>query len=182
MSHFVQSKGTWGNFNFRDFLSIIPLWQLRDLGHKTPKSCEYTMKFDYSPVAYTGQFWIQGNRSPACTHCALHWVNRSTRWTFFPSLLHRSLFTLATAEQIFKKWNKSIFASDTESVKSGRCYTSILIYSITIIQQRVCKISFAAKKRFVQQIILNRQNYDKDNVNGQRFIKRTQCNAVFSKF
>ena len=31
------------------------------------------MKFDYSPVAYTGQFWIQENRSPACTHCALDW-------------------------------------------------------------------------------------------------------------
>ena len=31
------------------------------------------MKFDYSLVAYTGQFWIQENRSPACTHCALDW-------------------------------------------------------------------------------------------------------------
>ena len=31
------------------------------------------MKFDYSPVAYTGKFWIQENRSPACTHCALDW-------------------------------------------------------------------------------------------------------------
>ena len=131
-------------------------------------------------LLYKGQKSISHERTRH--HTPLHWVNRSTRWTFFPSLLHRSLFTLATAEQIFKKWNKSIFASDTESVKSGRCYTSILIYSITIIQQRVCKISFAAKKRFVQQIILNRQNYDKDNVNGQRFIKRTQCNAVFSKF
>ena len=67
LSHFVQSKGTWGNMN-------IPLYHIQDLGHKTPKSCEYTMKFDYSPVAYTGQFWIQGNRSPACTHCAVYTV------------------------------------------------------------------------------------------------------------
>ena len=30
------------------------------------------MKFNYSPVAYTGQFWIQENRILECTHCALH--------------------------------------------------------------------------------------------------------------
>ena len=51
----------------RDFFSIIPLCHIQDLGHKTAKSCEYTKEFDYTPVAYTGQFWIQENR----THCAL---------------------------------------------------------------------------------------------------------------
>ena len=50
----------------------MTLYHIQDLGHKTPKSCEYTMKFDYSPVAYTGQFWIQENRILECTHCALH--------------------------------------------------------------------------------------------------------------
>ena len=29
------------------------------------------MKFNYSPAAYTGQLWIQGNCSHACTHCAM---------------------------------------------------------------------------------------------------------------
>ena len=30
------------------------------------------MKFDYSPVAYTGLFWIQENRVLECAHCALY--------------------------------------------------------------------------------------------------------------
>ena len=58
-----------------DFPSIIPLYHIKDLGHKTPRSCEYTMKFDYSPVAYTGQFRIQENRIPECTHCALYTIH-----------------------------------------------------------------------------------------------------------
>ena len=30
----------------------MTLYHIQDLGHKTPKSCKCTMKFDYSPVAY----------------------------------------------------------------------------------------------------------------------------------
>ena len=35
------------------------------------------MKFDYSPVAYTGQFWIQENRSLACAHCAMYFIDNN---------------------------------------------------------------------------------------------------------
>ena len=43
----------------------------QDLRHKAPKSCEYTREFDYTPVAYTWQFWTQGNRTVHTAHCAL---------------------------------------------------------------------------------------------------------------
>ena len=43
----------------------------QDLRHKAPKSCEYTREFDYTPVAYTWQFWTQGNRTVQTAHCAL---------------------------------------------------------------------------------------------------------------
>ena len=52
------------------------------------------MKIDYSPVAYTGQFWIQENRSPACTHCAVvHLADGA-----------RGLLTIQRYAQVHVRW------------------------------------------------------------------------------
>ena len=63
------------------------------------------MKFDYSPVAYTGQFWIQENRSPACTHCALRgW---GVRWNWKGSGRSPGWYNYGT-----ENWSVSLLEND----------------------------------------------------------------------
>ena len=165
MSHFVQSKGTWGNFNFRDFLSIIPLCHIQDLGHKTPKACEYTKEFDYTTVAYTGQFWIQENHILECTHCALLRMRSlqpkvcksfvrifltrlsSWMWSKRSAATPLSLFTL-------RRWARASLRMDYSRWSAGEawkaCSTFIKRWWAT--QRRTNSTSFKSPERIFAEI------------------------------
>ena len=76
---------------------------------------EPCLKFDYSPVAYTGQFCIQGNRSQPCTHCALE-RTLTFQLLLRPQLVGSCIMWWSTrTRQALSSWTRETFSSGRPS-------------------------------------------------------------------